>query len=590
MQQVSSILLGGNKTPQGTAKEQQGEGFSDMFSEMQKQYRDSPADMGAKSRAGSSLDDSADRGALAEKADMAQDTESTQSLQTPEDIDGGEDTVSPELAHGKAEDDETTSQSILDEEGDEQSDKPLIDGSMELIFAQIQLSQNWLDKSQGGVQLPPEGEILASLQSAAGSEISLVQLMSLLSASSEGATGDAEALNMSELKALLQANPELKDVMTKLMEAMTGGGSQTGSLQQAISNGDLHALAQLTDIPLKTLEKLDLTQLQQLTGQISGMTDSNKHQLQLMVQNSSTQIAQESSARNDTSQRAAGDFAVSKGDARAQPASYSSAVLPHEALATKPASPVNVSTASVTVQADTELDTGPLKTEQISAKSLSQDIKLLNPEAVTRGEKISLSDAALRLQQAELAVTDAELDASLERTGQLNQNQSAMTASHRSAVPQFQLSIRQAMDAQALQQNMIQKFAPLMKQQLMNMVSNGIGQAEIRLDPPELGQMMVRIQVNGDQTQVQFQAMQQQTRDMLEQALPRLREMLQSQGLELADSQVSEQGHSGTNQGDGEHSSEGQTAGAQMDENPADGQLSQTNQTKSSTSGIDYYA
>ncbi|BAJ01408.1 flagellar hook-length control protein FliK [Shewanella violacea DSS12] len=157
-------------------------------------------------------------------------------------------------------------------------------------------------------------------------------------------------------------------------------------------------------------------------------------------------------------------------------------------------------------------------------------------------------------------------------------------------VPQFQLVLRQNNDTQSQMQEMIQRFAPVMKQQLVTMVSQGIQHAEIRLDPPELGSLMVRIQVQGDQTQVQFHVVQHQTRDLVEQALPRLREMLAEQGLELTDSQVSQR-DSGKDQGEAEHSGHSQEAyDPELDEISADESLLGSNQASSYRSGIDYYA
>lgn len=137
-------------------------------------------------------------------------------------------------------------------------------------------------------------------------------------------------------------------------------------------------------------------------------------------------------------------------------------------------------------------------------------------------------------------------------------------------------------------QDMIQKFSPVMRQQLVTMVSQGIQHAEIRLDPPELGQMMVRIQVQGDQTQVQFQVAQHQTRDIVEQALPRLREMLAEQGMQLTDSDVSQQ-QQGEEGADGEQGQNG-LLGNEMDENTAEETLLAANQATTYQSGIDYYA
>ena len=168
------------------------------------------------------------------------------------------------------------------------------------------------------------------------------------------------------------------------------------------------------------------------------------------------------------------------------------------------------------------------------------------------------------------------------------QNQSGFTPIHKSDVPQFQLALKQHGESQVQMQEMIQRFSPVMKQQLITMVSNGIQQAEIRLDPPELGHLMVKIQVNGDQTQVQFHVAQAQTRDLIEQAIPRLRDMLAQEGLQLADSHVSQGG--GGRDGQSQESSQGAGQQHDLDENSALEQSMFQNHSESLQSGIDYYA
>lgn len=73
------------------------------------------------------------------------------------------------------------------------------------------------------------------------------------------------------------------------------------------------------------------------------------------------------------------------------------------------------------------------------------------------------------------------------------------------------------------------------------MLSKNIQRAEIRIDPPELGQLQVRINMNSEQATVQFQVQSAQAREAIEAALPRLREMLEQQGVALADTDVREQ-------------------------------------------------
>ncbi len=164
----------------------------------------------------------------------------------------------------------------------------------------------------------------------------------------------------------------------------------------------------------------------------------------------------------------------------------------------------------------------------------------------------------------------------------------SMSQLNRQETMQVQLSLRQGVEQQNQMQEMIQRFSPVMKQQLITMVIQGIQHAEIRLDPPELGHMLVKIQVHGDQTQVQFHVTQPQTRDLVEQAMPRLRELLQEQGMQLADSHVS-QGDQGERRegsfGDGSSSN-----AADMDEISAEELHLGLNQAISVTSGIDYYA
>lgn len=79
-------------------------------------------------------------------------------------------------------------------------------------------------------------------------------------------------------------------------------------------------------------------------------------------------------------------------------------------------------------------------------------------------------------------------------------------------------------------------------QRLGWMLEGRLGQVEIALDPPELGPLQVRISTQNDQAQVHFISAQGSVRDALEQALPRLREMLEAQGLQLAQANVSDHG------------------------------------------------
>jgi hypothetical protein len=77
-------------------------------------------------------------------------------------------------------------------------------------------------------------------------------------------------------------------------------------------------------------------------------------------------------------------------------------------------------------------------------------------------------------------------------------------------------------------------------------VGQSMHEAQIQLNPPELGPIEVRVRVNEDQAAVHFHTQHAQVREAIEKAIPELREALSQSGLQLADSNVS---HGSTGQG-----------------------------------------
>jgi flagellar hook-length control protein FliK len=74
------------------------------------------------------------------------------------------------------------------------------------------------------------------------------------------------------------------------------------------------------------------------------------------------------------------------------------------------------------------------------------------------------------------------------------------------------------------------------------MVSRNLQSAEVKLTPPNLGPLEIRLSVQNDQAHVQFLAPQAATREALEAAIPRLREMLGEVNLNLANVDVGQHG------------------------------------------------
>ncbi|MFK8043453.1 flagellar hook-length control protein FliK [Congregibacter sp.] len=77
---------------------------------------------------------------------------------------------------------------------------------------------------------------------------------------------------------------------------------------------------------------------------------------------------------------------------------------------------------------------------------------------------------------------------------------------------------------------------------MKTLVRDGVREARLQLHPAELGRLQVTVTTEGDQTKVAFTAETSAARDAIEQSLPRLREMLEQSGLQLANADVGEQG------------------------------------------------
>ena len=74
------------------------------------------------------------------------------------------------------------------------------------------------------------------------------------------------------------------------------------------------------------------------------------------------------------------------------------------------------------------------------------------------------------------------------------------------------------------------------------MIDQNLGEARIKLNPPQLGAIDIKITVADDQTFVQFTASQAGAREAIESALPRLRDLLGAAGLELGGATVGGEG------------------------------------------------
>lgn len=136
-------------------------------------------------------------------------------------------------------------------------------------------------------------------------------------------------------------------------------------------------------------------------------------------------------------------------------------------------------------------------------------------------------------------------------------------------------------------------FSDAVKDKVMLMISQKLQQFDITLDPPELGNMHVRVNLQGEQATVNFVVQNQQAKEALEQNMHKLKELLAEQGVDVGDANVEQQ----SNQGDFEENNEEKLADNQQSlmTNTADASDAvehnlSAKMINSATTVVDYYA
>lgn len=81
-------------------------------------------------------------------------------------------------------------------------------------------------------------------------------------------------------------------------------------------------------------------------------------------------------------------------------------------------------------------------------------------------------------------------------------------------------------------------FASELGDRVLWMASNGRQVAELRVDPPQLGPVEVRLSISGEQATLSLVSAHASVREALQASIPRLQDMIQSIGLELGSVQV----------------------------------------------------
>ncbi|MGN5291130.1 flagellar hook-length control protein FliK [Aeromonas sp. 11P] len=258
------------------------------------------------------------------------------------------------------------------------------------------------------------------------------------------------------------------------------------------------------------------------------------------------------------------------------------------------ADPVMVAPQQVLAQAESQGQQAPLSTISAGIKQM----EVTGTDEVRKAVSLEVKPKAGEAEKSLVATTSSG-ESSPSQTVQHGQNSQTQLQVTDSRAPAAETTLRR--ESQNLPHlKLASQEAPAELHQKVNvMLAEKLQQAEIQLDPLGLGKMKIQIQMGADsQANVHFVVQHGQTREMLEQAMPRLRDMLAGQGIQLGQTQVQQQSQQQQQQGQptfNGQGQQGQSSGQQRSGNGlVEGELTTSTPSllveSTNGSGIDFYA
>lgn len=218
---------------------------------------------------------------------------------------------------------------------------------------------------------------------------------------------------------------------------------------------------------------------------------------------------------------------------------------------------------------------GPVVKNEDEASINDKTVSATKREASTNNHVIDVASRATQTPQHIIEQQSAGVLSPSSAT-EITQNQKTNTQLHQETISLFRKDATEAV-----------------KDKVMLMISQKLQRFDITLDPPELGNMQVRVNLQGEQAAVNFIVQNQQTKDALEQNMHKLKDLLAEQGVDVGDANVEQQSQQSTNE-EGPNAGSGSQVGDNRDNlAEADDVIAQTLSAQmidSSTASVDYYA
>ncbi|WP_281648653.1 flagellar hook-length control protein FliK [Parendozoicomonas sp. Alg238-R29] len=187
--------------------------------------------------------------------------------------------------------------------------------------------------------------------------------------------------------------------------------------------------------------------------------------------------------------------------------------------------------------------------ELLKSLQISPDISGLDlPESVLDQKLLQNTLSALKVETSPLLMVSSSSQPSA-LVATVHAQNADISAAVLPSQPTDSVGVETSGDRKVLELSESRSFQDLLSRQslkgdqmgerLMVMLNRDQRNATLRMDPPELGQLKVMLNVDGDQVSVQFQAGNTQLRDMLNQQVDRLRQFFEQLQMNLVNVDIS---------------------------------------------------
>lgn len=186
-----------------------------------------------------------------------------------------------------------------------------------------------------------------------------------------------------------------------------------------------------------------------------------------------------------------------------------------------------------------------LDTQTLELESGAEEKHFLHAKAPTTTKELEIAPAATQVAEANTAADKVATNTAVSVITAATSSKEAATPAPAQVVltaAEQELQQKQLQQAQKLELgNDTKQWGGALASRIVTMVADDVQHARIHLDPPELGSLEVKMQIQNQHAVVHIQAQHGQVRDVLEAQAHRLRESLAEHGLELSEFDVSAQ-------------------------------------------------